>query len=142
MTKKAARKSRNTSESAKRLEPADVLQTRMDYYHGLAKSEMAKGDMADCEKVDEYLKLAQDAAKELGPYRHGRAQASDAEEEQTKSYVVRTGPVFEDVDEWWLYSKMVIAKRENEDSKAGFESASERMMKRFFGETKPADKLN
>jgi hypothetical protein len=67
-------KRKTAKKRPQRLEPADVLQTRMEYYNGLARAEIKKGELGSREKIDEYLKLAQDAAKELGPYRHGRAQ--------------------------------------------------------------------
>ena len=125
---------------AGRLEPADVLQMRMDYYFALAKAEMKKGELSDPEKVDEYLKLAQDAAKELVPYREAKAQAGAGGEEQ-KNYIVRMGPHFEDLHEWLLYSKVVMEKLENEKLKSGFESANERIIERFFidGQKPPPD---
>ena len=39
---------------------------RMEHYDALARAEIALGDLGSREKIGEYLKLAQDAAVELG----------------------------------------------------------------------------
>ena len=59
-----------------RLSPLEVFQCRMEHYDALAQAEIALGDLGSREKTGEYLKLAQDAAVELAPYRHPRLQAT------------------------------------------------------------------
>jgi hypothetical protein len=59
-----------------RLSPLEVFQTRLEYYHALAQQEIALGDLADGEKVDQYLRLGQEAGEALAPYRHPRLQAT------------------------------------------------------------------
>jgi hypothetical protein len=137
MTKKAKR-----AKKADRLQPADVLQTRMEYYNGLARSEMRKGERGSREKIDEYLKLAQDAAKELGPYRHGKAQAGEGDEPK-KHYVVRLGgePEFENWAKWQIYYKAVEAKLDAEAIALGGESLNAKM-KALLEKFRPAAKPN
>ena len=114
--------------SKRRLEPGDVLQIRMEYYNGLALAEIKKGDRGSREKINEYFKQAQDAAKELGPYRHGRAQAGEGDEPK-KSFVLRLGgePVFENWAEWSLYYSAVEAKADANAVALGGESLNEKM---------------
>jgi hypothetical protein len=59
-----------------RLSPLEAFQTRLEYYDTLARQEIALGDLADGEKVDQYLRLAQEAGEALAPYRHPRLQAT------------------------------------------------------------------
>jgi len=136
VTRKAAKK------RSQRLEPADVLQTRMEYYNGLARAEIKKGELGSREKIDEYLKLAQDAAKEWGPYRHGRAQAGE-DDQPKKHYVVRLGgePEFENWAEWQLYYKVVEAKADTEAIATGGESLNAKM-KALLEKFRPAAKPN
>jgi hypothetical protein len=139
MMRKAAKRRK-----AKRLEPGDVLQARMEYYNGLAVKEMKLGDEGSRAKIDEYLKQAQDAAKELGPYRHGKAQAGEGEEPK-KSYVARIGgePQFENWAEWQLYFDVVAAKQDRREAvELGGESLNAKM-KALLEKFKPASaKLN
>ena len=59
-----------------RLSPLEIFQRRMEYYNSLADDELAKGELASRECVDEYLLMAQDAGVQLAPYRHPRLQAA------------------------------------------------------------------
>jgi hypothetical protein len=59
-----------------RLSPLEVFQRRLEYYDTLARQEISLGDLADGEKVDQYLRLAQEAGEALAPYRHPRLQAT------------------------------------------------------------------
>lgn len=59
-----------------RLSPLEVIQRRMEYFDQLACDEMALGEEASRECVNEYLAKAQDAAVQLAPYRHPRLQAA------------------------------------------------------------------
>lgn len=124
----------------KRLEPADVLQARMEHYYGLARAEMKKGERGSREMTNEYLKLAQDAAKELGPYRHGRAQAGEGDEQQ-KKYVIRMGgePQFENWAEWQLYYDVVAAKGHRDEAVALGGDNLNAKMKALLEKFKPAD---
>jgi hypothetical protein len=137
MTRKTAKK-----RTKLRLEPADVLQTRMEYYNGLARAEMKKGERGSREKIDEYLKLAQDAAKELAPYLHGKAQAGEGDGPK-KSYVIRIGgdPEFENWAEWLLYYKAVQAKADADAIATGGDSLNEKM-KALLEKFRPAAKPN
>jgi hypothetical protein len=136
VTRKAAKK------RSQRLEPADVLQTRMEYYNGLARAEMKKGELGSRERIDEFQKLSQDAAKELGPYRHGKAQAGEGDEPK-KHYVVRPGgaPPFENWAEWQLYYKVVEAKSDADAIATGGESLNAKT-KALLEKFRPAAKPN
>lgn len=126
MTRKPSRK---RSKKDGLFDPADILQMRMDHYGKLAKKEMRKGDKGDPELIDEYLKLAQDAAKELGPYRHARAQAGD-DEAAKRNCVIRVGGnvEFKNVEEWQFYYDVVMAKVDSESMKTAGMSVNDRML--------------
>ena len=126
----------------KRLQPSDVLRTRMEYYNELARSEMKKGERGSREKIDEYLKQAQDAAKELAPYLHGKAQAGESDEPK-KRYVIRVGqPHFETLAEWSIYYKAVEEKLDAETIAAGGDSLNAKMKELLENFRPSGTKLN
>jgi hypothetical protein len=73
-----------------RLSPLAIFQFRMEHYDALARAEIALGDLGSREKTGEYLKLAQEAAAELAPFRHAKIIPVDAiNEQKTANHIVR-----------------------------------------------------
>jgi hypothetical protein len=70
--------------------PLDVFQLRQEYYSKLAREEIAKGEYGDREIIDDCLKLAQEAAEALAPYRHAKLTPTEpvAPEGPTKIFRV------------------------------------------------------
>ena len=111
----------------------------MEYYSELARKERKLGDEGSRQKIDEYLRLAQEAAKELGPYRHGRASAGEsAGVDSRKNYVVRSplAGSFDSAEEWQLWAKIVIEKETDERQRSGLDDANERIIARWFTDKK------
>ena len=79
--------------------PLEVFQLRQEYYAKLARDEIKLGDLGSREKIGEYLKLAQEAAEALAPYRHPRLQATAIEAKITPS-VVRAPPLASSTHKW------------------------------------------
>lgn len=68
-----------------------VFQKRMEHYFALANEEMEKGELGSRELIGEYLKLGQEAAEALAPYRHARLTPKDQQGDGPRRYVVRLG---------------------------------------------------
>ena len=84
-----------------RLSPLEPIQERMEYYAKLANEEIKLGDLGSREKIAEFLKLAQEAAVELCPYRHPRLQATAISAEiATKIMVLRSPKVSKSQADW------------------------------------------
>ena len=99
-----------------RLSPLEPIQDRMEYYSKLANEEMKLGDMGSREKIGEYLKLAQESAEAIAPYRHPRLQATAISAEiATKIMVVRSPKVSKSQTEWAeQYAPVYLKKQPDE----------------------------
>lgn len=80
--------------------PLEVFQLRQEYYSKLARDEIALGELGSREKIDGYLRLAQEAAEALAPYRHARLQATAVEVSGTMRYVARMPTPCATIEEW------------------------------------------
>lgn len=133
-----ARKSKKQT-AGKGVTPIDVLELRMSYYNKAARDEIKKGTRGDPEKIESYLKQAQEAAKELAPFHHARLAAADAPSEEKRQCVIRLPAFnqFQSIAEWEFYYKVVEAREHGEQMLEGGRSLNERVVAELLERFKP-----
>ena len=95
--------------------PLEVFQLRQEYYSKIARDEIAKGEYGSRQKIEESLRLAQEAAEALAPYRHAKLQATEIKAEVQTKYIARMPAKVVSVDEW--LERCAPLKQEAENSK-------------------------